>query len=465
MKIKNISKLKIAIVLIFAVFLTSCDKWIDTDINISPNSPSDVPMKLLLPSIEANMAFSLEGNDIVRPTNIWLQYYNGWARQSYTQSHYVFVPSDINNLWSTVYSDIIPDIYKIIEKAEEKESPHYAGVAKVCLAFTLGTTTDVWGNIPYTEAIQGDDNLNPHYDSQESIYQVIQTLLSEAITQLSSPKNAIDLEGDLIYGNDRNQWIKAAYALKARYAITLSKVKGNAVYTEALGYLDKAFTDNSDNFAFKFDETSNSPMYMFMDERGDVNMASTFINMLKDDSDNRIYLYAEDGPNSEGAEPGTDDNDGISAPGPYAAAKDASSYFMTYAEQKFIEAEALLATNHPGEAYQAYLDGAVASNVLVLGDKYGVTEDDVKGWGWYSNISVGADNLTLELIIKQKYIAGYNTLQPYVDYRRTGYPELQPAQGATTAIPRRFPYPQSELTYNSNTEGPVQLSDKVWWDK
>ena len=461
MKIKNISKLKIAIVLIFAVFLTSCDKWIDTDINISPNSPSDVPMKLLLPNIQANIAYSLEGNDIVRPANIWLQYYNGNARQSYTQGHYIFNPSDINNLWSTIYSGIFTDVSKVIEKSKETGSPHYEGVAKVCLAFTLGTSTDVWGNIPYTEAIQGDDNLNPHYDSQESVYQAVQTLLSEAITALGSADNAIDLEGDLIYGNDPAQWIKAAYALKARYAITLSKQKGNAAYTEALGYLAHAFTGNGDNFEFKFDETHYSPMYAFMDERGDITMASTFINMLKEDQDKRITVFAEDGEDAVGGAPGSDESEGISSLGSYAAAKDASAYLMTYSEQKFIEAEALLATGEAGDAYQAYIDGAVASSMMALD----ASEDDVKALDWYSNISVGASSLTLELIMRQKYIAGYNTAQPYVDYRRTGYPVLERAQGATVDIPRRFPYPQSELNYNSNTEGPVKLSDKVWWDK
>ncbi len=461
MKVKNISKLQIAIVLIFAVFLTSCDKWIDTDINISPNSPSDVPMKLLLPNIEANMAYSVEGNDLVRPTNLWLQYYNGYARQSFTQGHYIYNPSDVNNLWGTIYSDIIADITKVIQKAQETGSPHYEGVAKVCLAWTLGTSTDVWGNIPYTEAIQGDENLNPHYDSQESVYQAIQNLLSEAIVALQSTENAIDLEGDLVYGNDPTLWIKAAYALKARYAITLSNVVGSSVYAEALGYLGKGFTSNSDNFEFKFDETHYSPLYSFMDERGDITMASTFIDMMNDDQDQRIKVYAEDGLDAVGAPPGTDIVDGISAPGPYAAAKTASSYFMTYAEQKFIEAEALLKTDKSGDAYQAYLDGAVASNMMALD----ATEDEVKGWDWYTNISVGASSLDLELIMRQKYIAGYNTAQPYVDYRRTGYPVLERADGASTDIPRRFPYPQSELTYNSNTEGPVKLTDRIWWDK
>jgi len=470
MKINKLLKLNLAFILFFAVLFSSCEKWIDTDINISPNDPNDVPMKLLIPSIQANMAFSLEGNDIVRPTNIWLQYYNGWARQSFSQARYVFKPSDINNLWSTIYSSIIMDIHQVLIKAEETKSPYYEGVAKVCLAFTLGTATDVWGDIPYSESMQGDLNLSPKYDTQAEIYADIQTILDEAITALSKPEseNVVQLENDLIYNGDLSKWIKAAYSLKARYALNLSKVNGNQAYTDALAYAANGFTSNADNFAFKFDETSNSPLYMFMDDRGDINMASTFINMLKADGDERIFVYSSDGSSSVGSEPGTDVNDGIAKPGDYAAAKDASSFFMTYAELKFIQAEALLATGDATNAYTAYLDGAVASNLSALSvdPSYdGLTETDIQSWTWYTVISVGANNLTLELIMRQKYIAGFNTVQPYVDYRRTGYPVLTRATGATNDIPVRFPYAQSELDYNANVPQNVSLYDKLWWDK
>lgn len=477
MKIKNILKLNVAFILFFAVLFSSCEKWIDTDINISPNNPSDVPMSLLLPSIEANMAFDLGGNDLVRPTNLWMQYFNGWARQSLTEGRYSYKPSNVNNLWEGTYNSTMMDIQQVLKKAKEKDSPHYAGVAKVCLAYTLATISDVWGDIPYSKAFLGNENLAPAYDSQADIYTSVQALLTEAINDLSvaDADNVVELEGDLIYGNNTAAWIKAAYSLKARYAITLSKVNGNAAYTEALGYLSNAFTSNADNFSFTFTDAANHPLYMFMDSRGDINMASTFIDMLNGDADFRILEYSTDGFNSVGADPGTDVNEDIALPGDYAAAKTAQTHFITYAEVKFIEAEALLATGDADGAYQAYLDGCIASTDLVLagvvigknnaGDDVVYSTDIIKAQPWYTVISVGASNLTQELIMKQKYIAGYNTSQPYVDWRRTGFPALSRANGATTDIPRRFPYPQSEHDYNVNMPGTVSLQDKLWWDQ
>ncbi len=125
-----------------------------------------------------------------------------------------------------------------------------------------------------------------------------------------------------------------------------------------------------------------------------------------------------------------------------------------------------MATGDAANAYQAYLDGAVASNLLAMGDYGdGYDEDDIMGWTWFTVVSVGQANLTLELVMRQKYIAGYNTSQPFVDWRRTGFPVLARANGATTDIPRRFPYPQSELDYNSANASTVSLQDKLWWDQ
>jgi hypothetical protein len=83
---------------------------------------------------------------------------------------------------------------------------------------------------------------------------------------------------------------------------------------------------------------------------------------------------------------------------------------------------------------------------------------------WLSNISVGAGNLDLETIIKQKYIAGFNTPQPFVDFRRTGYPALANSANATGNIPRRYPYAQNELDYNKDNVPQVTMQTNVWWD-
>ena len=86
--------------------LTSCNKWIDTDINIDPDAPADVPMNLMLPAIQQSLGYNMAGNDIVRTTNMWMQQYDGTARQSLAQAQYQYLPADINNAWNSFYTEI-----------------------------------------------------------------------------------------------------------------------------------------------------------------------------------------------------------------------------------------------------------------------------------------------------------------------------------------------------------------------
>ena len=466
---KNITKIALGFILISVISLTSCKKWIDTDINIDPNNPTDVPISLLLPGIESEMAYTMMGNDAVRPTNMWLQYFNGWARQSLTQARYVYKSSDVNNLWGAAYQSNMMDLKQMLDKAEANNSPHYAGVAKVLMAWDLGFLTDLFGDIPYSEAFQGNDNLTPAYDTQEAIYTEIFNLLDGAITDLAADES-VESPGDedMFYGGNLANWTKLAWSLKARYALNLSKVNGNQAYTDALTYAANGFTSNDDNMKFTFNSTQKSPLSQFMDQRGDITMASTFIDMLINDADNRILEYSADGSASVGGEPGTDEFEGISAPGDFVAADDATVYLMTYHELKFIEAEANLALGNTSDADTAYLDGSIASVLLVLpndADHYDYDPADILTWGWYGTINVGDGNINLETIMRQKYIANFGTVQAYNDWRRTGFPTLTAAANTTSEIPRRFPYPQDELDYNSANVPSTTLADDVWWNQ
>jgi len=89
------------------------------------------------------------------------------------------------------------------------------------MAYLLGITTDHWGDIPYSDAFKGyESDFTPEYDTQEEIYTTIFTLLSEAVTDLNATESLFspDTE-DLIYGGDLDKWIKASYALKARFSL------------------------------------------------------------------------------------------------------------------------------------------------------------------------------------------------------------------------------------------------------
>jgi len=289
-----------------------------------------------------------------------------------------------------------------------------------------------------------------------------QTLLSDAITDLGTADadNAVALAGDIIYGNDAAAWLRAAYALKARYAMNLSKVNGSAAATEALGYLANAFTGNGDDFQFQFTSSQKNPFYLFMDVRGDIAMANTFMDMLNATADPRTSFYATDEgdgyigsiPGSQGLEQGA-----ISLPGSFIADEDSPTFFMTFAEQKFLEAEAEFMLNGGTAAVGPWQEGVAASVLKVTGDA---------NTAWLDANINNVSTVTLEDIMNQKYLALIGQTQAYTDWRRTDYPTLNSVVDAKLpATPRRFPYPQSELDYNSNAPANVLISASVWWDQ
>jgi hypothetical protein len=468
---KNTKYLKPIYLFILAIlFATSgCEKWTDPDINIDPDVPSDVPARLILPTIQANMAYDIGGNDLVRPTNMWMHYFNGYARQSLTQGRYSYTPADVNNLWNSLYATVLMDLKQMKEKAIEGESNHIEGVADVLTALTLMTVVDIWDNVPWTEAFQGGANLSPMPDSQESLYVAIIAMLDNAIAKLKETRTGTAIGGDMIFGNDATKWVNAAYTIKARAILVQSGRNSNA-YSQVVAVLNEGgIKSNADNMSFGFSDPQGAghPLYQFMLERGDITMGKTFIDMLLDINDPRITTYATKNDEGDyvGGVIGSEQAELISVPGVYAADDEAKVYFATFAETSFMKAEALLATD-AAAAYAAYLDGVLASVQQAGIDvaDLDALEEDYNAF-FTAVTDGGANGLTLEKIIKQKYIALYNTALAYNDFRRTGFPlEITVAANANLAeIPSRFPYSQGEITYNSNINT-VPLTQKVWWD-
>ncbi len=101
---KKISIRLIGIVIILSFSLLGCEKWIDPDINIDPDRPSDVPMEYLVPSIQASMGYVIGGNTAVRTSNIWMQFFDGVDRQSLTEGRYQLNSADVNDLWENLYA-------------------------------------------------------------------------------------------------------------------------------------------------------------------------------------------------------------------------------------------------------------------------------------------------------------------------------------------------------------------------
>lgn len=464
---KKITQIYSGLLIFFILISTSsCNKWIDSDINISPNDPKDVSMDLLLPAAQGQLAFTL-GGDLGRYTSIYMQQNAGVDRQHSGYDSYNLSGSDVDNAWQyNLYAGAMQDFSLIIKKAAELNSPNYAGVAKVLMAIALGNTTDLWGDVPYSEAFLGAANLKPKYDSQQNIYATLQTLLSEAVADLDAESVLSPGDDDLIYGGDLASWTAAANSLKARYALHLSEQSSDA-YANALAAIDAGSIENGSdaNFYFTSDASGANPWFKFNDERGDIRMGKFFIDLLNNTNDPRIDVLAVKVQVVEGADTlmkyvgsaAGVPNANASTMGSHFASSDSPVPFVTYAETKFIEAEAAFQTNNKSRAAEAYNNGVLGSC-----SSMGV-EPDAEFIA--AQASETDATITLEKIMTQKYIAMYGQPESWTDFRRTNLPALQPAEGQDK-IPTRFDYPQSEVNYNSaNVPSGLTKYDRIWLDK
>ncbi|MEI6275719.1 MAG: SusD/RagB family nutrient-binding outer membrane lipoprotein [Prolixibacteraceae bacterium] len=453
---KNLFKMNIALLVIFSLFFTGCKKWIDTDMNINPDVPSNVPMSLLVPSMELSMAYQIGGIRAVKTTNIYMQQINGVARQSAGEAKYILSASDVDDLWRRIYYQPMMDATRIIEKSKAEKSPHYAGLAKVCLAMCLGTATNLFGDIPYTDAFKGDLGvLKPAFDTQENIYKTIDLLLQEAIADLGATENIIALSGDMIYTNNRPSWIKAAYALRARYALYKKD------YANAMAYLNNSFLA-TDKFVQNYG-TSNAeanPIYQYAtvsSYKNDIKMCKTFIDKLNATADPRRSFYAKTlGGIYVGSAAGSEDAN-ASGLGTFNNSANSPVILSSYVEMQFIKAECYLQQAVPDK------DAAAAAYKVAVGASVQAVTGAAPLATWmntYINIETGA-TITLQKIIEQKYLALYSSVLPYDDFRRTGFPVLTPVAGAGS-IPVRFPYPQTEVSYNTNCPSVIDSNQKLW---
>ncbi|MDP4281861.1 MAG: SusD/RagB family nutrient-binding outer membrane lipoprotein [Bacteroidota bacterium] len=463
---KNIKFKFIGVLILAVLVLGSCKKWIDTGINVNPDAPTDVPMSSLLPAIQANMAYNLQGgNDLTRVTSIWMQYFQGVGRQSQGEANYIWHDGDVDNLWNTTYATVMNDLVILTNKAVTSNNKTFMGISDVLMALSLGPITDVFGDIPYTEAFQGMSNLNPAFNSQQEIYDTIISRLNHAIVCLSDPK-AVIIHGDIMYGGDPSLWLKAAYGLKARYILHTCKVNTNA-YTDALAAVKQSLTDVSEDLSFQFYDGSGyqNPFYQFMIQRGgDMTMHKTFTDMLILRVDPRLHVFVSPVDTIwDGADWGST-GENASTPGPAVNSGSSAVPFFTYAECLFIKAECEYKTLAPDADVRTDLVNGLKASL----NQYGVYSDAYVAAYEAATSTFTGDALYKEVMV-QKYIALYDQLESYNDWRRTdnaiGLKANPTSAAQETEIPRRFPYSLGEKSYNSNTPKNVTIIDRVWWDK
>jgi hypothetical protein len=451
--------------------VSSCDFG---DTNIDPTRQADVQLKDLLPTAQAQSAYNL-GALAGRIPGILIQHFEGKEAQHLAYTRYTIGEADANNLWvSGLYNGVMKDADIMKQKAITEGNPHYLGISNIIMANALGTATSMWGDIPYSQAFKGVENLTPTFDSQEQIYTAIQALLDEAITKLGEPAGATPPKGDdLIFKGSAAKWIATARALKARYYIHLVKRDPQAA-EKALAAINPgaiASVDDEPRFKFSDARTGANPYALFGDQRPNTMMIhSTLSQKLESTNDPRKdkYMATEAAGNVFFSSTNTN---------LFWAQNNSFLPLISYSEMKFIQAEALLRTGAPDTDVLDALREAVIANMTQLG----INSEDYEGYLAANVNLLGFVSMEdkLEKIISQKYMALYaqGPLEVWTDYRRTGYPALtahpdgKNGYNPSGVLPRRLTYPIDErLTNETNLREAVSnqgsgtglLDDHMW---
>lgn len=468
-------------ILIFVlIFSIGCNEDLD-NYSENPNDPVQSSPDLLLTGMQV-ATFSVYSGNHVRIPALWVQQIAGTSEGQFgAYSNYDVSERDIENEWGTSFENAI-GIGKVIENDFGDGYDHHKGIAKILLAFNFGVGTDLWNDVPFSEAgLARDGNINPLYEEQQVVIDGIQKLLDEGIELLSNsnPNNKLTPGGDdLIFNGDIEKWISAAYMLKARYDLRIS-LRDNTSMDSALDNISKANLsgiENDMNAVFPNSGGNSKNQWKdFEDNRANyIKMGAYFVELLKDTNDPRLpYFVSKDGSDGfSGNAIGDINTLDTSKVGPAIASNTVPIGLITYTEAKFIEAEVYYRKGMETEATEAF-ELALASSFQKLnslrshfqGDDSNIEEITQEQIDEFVNAQI--EEISLENILKQKYVSLFSSIEPYNDFRRTGFPTLVPNPGASnniTSIPVRFPTASTERLHNKNAVVVSNITTKVWWD-
>ncbi|MEL6132128.1 MAG: SusD/RagB family nutrient-binding outer membrane lipoprotein, partial [Bacteroidota bacterium] len=207
-----------------------------------------------------------------------------------------------------------------------------------------------------------------------------------------------------------------------------------------------AFTANAEGAYFPFNTaaTESAPWYQYNEQRRDIAIGGSYVDLMNSLNDPRVTIYGD-----------TLDNDHP------LFVRDRNYPLGTYKETQFILAEAYFKTGDQAAAYTAYIN-AIQADFQELEGLGLLTSGDYDAYIGQAEVDPGEAALTLDDIMTQKYIAMFADPEVFIDWRRTGIPTLTPNSGSE--VPRRLPYPEQEILFNSNTPTQLTIFDRVGWD-
>ena len=410
------------------------------ELTTDPNRPSEASITQLLTAVQVQQFIQHTGA-LARLNSMWTQQMSGTDRQYIQQALYEITEDDFSGEWNGFYGGGgLQDMRLIQERATEANDLIFRGIAKVWEAFSIGMASSIWGDIPYSEAVAGVDN--PKLDAQADIYAAIQTVLDEAIADLSSGTGTGPLGVDLVYGGDPDLWINLAHTLKARFYLHTAE-QNQGAYAQALAEAQLGIADSTGDMKTLHTDaaTEANIWHQFFRERDSYMRAGkTLVDTMVARNDPRLPNYFSR--NQSGQFVGAAEGEPQAASHSLLSALRLSPSFsqplVTWSENQLIIAEAAYRTGNTGLALSAL-------NLVRQGAGLGP-------------VSASGPAL-LHAIMIEKWITLFQNIESFNDYRRTCSPNLTPA-GNATAIPGRIFYAFSERNTNPNIPAPEAQDER-----
>jgi len=492
---KNINK--ILIVFVLGLFV-SCDEKLD--INTDPNYPGQINAGLALTSAESTLA-AVVGGELTNLGGFYAQYHTQAPSASQYENidSYNLNTAYANTPWTQLYAGVLTDLKFVTEQANASNDTGTALIAEALRAYTFQLLVDLFGDVPYTEALQGTSgNITPKTDSGQAIYADLLTKLDAAVAAYNAnPSTPSVGTQDVIYGASISQWIKFVNTLKLKMYIRMAYTsQANPAAVNALLTEGNFITADAAFKNFATSANKRNPFYeTFLSQTGlgDVNhVASNALHdFYNENSDPRLEaVYRASATGTYTSIPQGSGNTFNNTATAYARPNIGPTtpvFFITLAESNFLQAEALI-RYAGGTGAKAKYDAGVDASFSIYKEFYGLdaTEDATtftNAGGAYEFQSTGNVETDVRQVIIQKWagLAYISTIETYIESTRTKFPEVVPTGTQNYSVGNRIPslisvftgtdvpsilfYPDDEVSRNPNITQHATLRENVWWDK
>lgn len=421
------------------------------ELSNNPNSPVSgvATASQLFISIQSNN-FALNEGELPRSISQWMQQLVGAQRQQTTVMDYTGITNSTydGDFQAPYIGGGLIDLRVLETKSQAANDLLYLGIAQTMEAWIMSQTADMWGDIPYSQAVNFVQFPTPILDKQQDVYTATIALLNTAITNLGGagggPGNV-----DLVYHGNSAQWIALAHTLKARIFMHQAEKLGAAMYDSAFANANLVgITANSgDYLAWHASgiQLSSNLEWQFMAAAGGTGRAGDLVastkgitstqvnsklwNYMLATADTRWPLYFDSTNSGDGNMSTARLSDGFPQP------------LVTANENDLIIAEAALHKTAPNAGAAA---AALASEV----GRWATAQT------WHAAAVVPVPGVTNDsTIMYEKWILLFQNPETWNDWKRTCKPHLVPVsslpQWGNTVVSRVL-YGITEQQTNNN---------------